>query len=84
VLLTLFHIYAHDASQARLRREKPISRREQEECIGLILDKLERRRFIHDTNKLHMTEMIYELFGKFALTEKDKKLVLAIFSKAII
>jgi tRNA/rRNA methyltransferase len=84
VLLTLFHIYAQDASQARLRREKPISRKEQEECISLVLDKLERRRFIHDTNKLHMTEMIYDLFGKFALTEKDKKLVLAIFSKAII
>jgi tRNA/rRNA methyltransferase len=84
VLLTLFHIYAQDASRARLRREKPISRKEQEECIGLVLDKLERRKFIHDTNRLHMTEMICDLFGKFALTEKDKKLVLAIFSKAII
>jgi TrmH family RNA methyltransferase len=84
VLLTLFPIYAHHARQAETRREKPISRKEQEECIGLILDKLERRRFIHDTNKLHMTEMIYNLFGKLALSRKDKKLVLAIFSKAII
>jgi TrmH family RNA methyltransferase len=84
VLLTLFYIYDHDASQAGFSRGKPISRKEQEECIGLILDKLERRRFIHNTNKLHMTEMIHDLFGRFALTEKDKKLVLAIFSKAVV
>jgi tRNA/rRNA methyltransferase len=47
------------------------------------LDKLEKRRFIHRTNKRHMTEMIYDLFGRFALTEKDRKLLLALFSKGI-
>jgi TrmH family RNA methyltransferase len=83
VLLTLFHIYAHDASQVEFRGENPISRKEQEECIGLILEKLERRRFIHGTNKVHMTEMVHDLFGRLCLTEKDKKLVLAIFSKVI-
>jgi tRNA/rRNA methyltransferase len=84
VLLTLFHIYASDAGEAGISREKPISRREQQECIRLILDKMERKRFIHATNKVHMTEMIYDLFGRFALSEKDKRLLLAIFSKAII
>jgi len=84
VLLTLFHIHDYDSSRAESSREKPISRKEQEECIRLILEKLERRKFIQATNRLHMTEMIYDLFGRMALTEKDKKLVLALFSKAII
>jgi len=84
VLLTLFHIYAYDSRKNEARKEKPISRKEQEECIGLILDKLERRKFIHDTNRLHMTEMVHDLFGRFALTEKDRKLLLAIFSKTAI
>jgi tRNA C32,U32 (ribose-2'-O)-methylase TrmJ len=44
---------------------------------------LEQKNFIHNTNKRHMTEMIYDLFGRFALTSKDRKLLLAIFSKAV-
>jgi len=84
VLLTLFHIYAYDDfKEVEITKEKPISRKEQEELIGLILRKLEQKKFIHKTNKRHMTEMIYDLFGRFALTSKDRKLLLALFSKAI-
>jgi TrmH family RNA methyltransferase len=84
VLLTLFHIFAYDNfKEVETTREKPLSRKEQEECIGLILRKLEQKNFIHNTNKRHMTEMIYDLFGRFALTSKDRKLLLAIFSKAV-
>ncbi len=84
VLLTLFHIYAYDEfKKVEITKEKPISRKEQEELIGLILRKLEQKKFIHKTNKRHMTEMIYDLFGRFALTSKDRKLLLALFSKAI-
>ena len=84
VLITLFDIYAHCIHiDDKIKREEPLSRKEQEECIRLILDKLEKRRFIHRTNKRHMTEMIYDLFGRFALTEKDRKLLLALFSKGI-
>ncbi len=83
VLLTLFHIFAFDNFQeAETTREKPLSRKEQEECIRLILGKLEQSNFIHSTNKHHMTEMVYDLFGRLALTAKDKKLLLALFSKA--
>jgi len=84
VLITLFNIFAHsNHKDEKIKREEPLSRKEQEECIRLILDKLEKRRFIHRTSKRHMTEMIYDLFGRFALTEKDRKLLLALFSKGI-
>lgn len=84
VLITLFHIFAHRSHKdIDISLEKPLSREEQEECICLILNKLERRGFIHKTNKRHMTEMIYDLFGRFALTAKDRKLLLALFSKGL-
>ncbi len=84
VLLTLFHIFAHDHfKEVEAVREKPLSRKEQEEFIRLILRKLEQKNFIYSTNKRHMTEMIYDLFGRFALTSKDRKLLLALFSKTV-
>ena len=84
VLLTLFHIYTYgNLKKAEIRSDKPLSRKKQEECIRLILDKLEKRNFIHETNRRHMTDMVYDLFGRFSLTEKDRKLVLALFSKAV-
>lgn len=84
VLLTLFHIYTfQNLKKAGIERDKPLSRKEQEECIRLIVDKLEKKNFIHETNRRHMTDMVYDLFGRLALTEKDKKLVLALFSKAV-
>ena len=84
VLLALFHIYTYDDFKGvEITKEKPLSRKEQEEFIGLILRKLEQNKFIHQTNERHMTEMIYDLFGRFALTSKDRKLLLALFSKAV-
>jgi tRNA/rRNA methyltransferase len=84
VLLTLFHIFAYDNfKKVDSTKVKPLSRIEQEEFIRLILRKLEQKNFIHSTNKRHMTEMIYDLFGRFALTSKDRKLLLALFSKAV-
>ncbi len=84
VLLTLFHIYTYqNFKRAEIESDKPLSRKEQEECIRLILDKLEKRNFIHETNRRHMSDMVYDLFGRLALTEKDRNLVLALFSKAV-
>jgi len=84
VLLTLFHIYMYgNLKKAEIRGDKPLSRKKQEECIRLILDKLEKRNFIHEANRRHMTDMVYDLFGRLALTEKDRKLVLALFSKVV-
>jgi len=81
VLLTLFSLFRLDSHHQDSDTEKPLSRQQQEECIHLILDKLERKRFIHSTNKQHVTEIVYDLFGRMMLTERDKKLLLAIFSK---
>lgn len=84
VLLTLFHLYNQDdIARAVMVKGKPLTREEQEEFIRLILAKLEKRRFIHATNRQHVTEMIFDLFGRLALTEKDRKLLLALFSKAL-
>lgn len=86
VLLTLFHIYTYgnlsDKDRATVK-EEPLSRKEQQECIRLVIDKLEKKRFIHETNRQHMMEMVYDLFGRLTLTDKDRKLILALFSKTI-
>jgi len=84
VLISLFRIFSYEncASGAAVG-EKPISRHDQEECIRRILMILEEKRFIHPSNKKHVYEMIYDLFGRLALTEKDRSLLLAIFSKGV-
>jgi len=83
VLLTLFQIFRLDFNKKEEKIEKPLSREEQQECIQLILDKLEKKNFIHATNKAHVTEMIYDLFGRLTPTERDRRLLLALFSKGI-
>ena len=84
VLLTLFEIFRRgpegQAESLFPAREPPLPRRKQLECISLILAKLEERKFIHRTNKRHTTEMIHDLFGRLNMTEKDRRLLLAIFS----
>ena len=84
VLITLFHIYSRaQIPPDGIELEKPLTQDEQKDCIAIILGKLEERGFIHKTNKKHTSEMIYDLFGRFCMTEKDKKLLLALFSKGI-
>lgn len=84
VLLTLFHISAHGGqNELEASREKPLSRSEQQELVSLILSNLEKRNFIHEANKRHVTEMVCDLFGRFALTERDRTLLLALFSKGL-
>lgn len=86
VLLTLFHIFTHENLRGKERasvKEEPLTRGEQEECIRLIIGKLEKKRFIHETNRQHMAEMVYGLFGKMTMTAKDRRLILALFSKTI-
>jgi tRNA/rRNA methyltransferase len=63
-------------------REIPLPRSEQQECIRLIIQKLEERRFIHATNRRHTTQMLQDLLGRLAMTDRDRKLLLAMFSHA--
>lgn len=81
VLLTLFSIYTYDKQTPDILDEMPLPWKEQEECIHKILQKLEEKHFIHPDNKRHVTERVFSLFGRLALTDKDRKLLLAIFSK---
>jgi len=63
-------------------REVPLPRSDQEECIRLIIQKLEEREFIHPTNRRHTTQMLHDLLGRLAMTDRDRKLLLAMFSHA--
>ncbi len=84
VLLVLFHIFMH-TKQAKDEETAAelLTRKEQDDCIQLILEKLEEKKFIHRTNRLHMTERICDLIGRLSLTSKDRNLLLALFSKGI-
>lgn len=84
VLLTLFAIFRrgpHRPKRGLSAADAPLSRAEQDECIRLILNKLEKRGFIHATNKVHTSEMVSDLLGRLTITAKDKKLLLALFSQ---
>ncbi len=81
VLLTLFSIYTYGKQTSDILDEMPLPRKEQRECIQKILEKLEMKNFIHPDNKRHVTERVFSLFGRLALTDRDRKLLLAIFSK---
>ncbi len=61
--------------------QAPLPRAEQEECIRLIIQKLEEQGFIHSTNKRHTTELLHDLLGRLAMTDRDRRLLLAIFSQ---
>ncbi|MCP2520497.1 hypothetical protein NLC26_01890 [Candidatus Aminicenantes bacterium AC-708-M15] len=83
VLLTLFHIFILNFQIPEGMIDKPISKSEQEKMIELIIKKLEEKGVIHSTNKRHVEEMVYDIFGKAYLTERNKRLLLSIFSKGI-
>ncbi len=83
-LITLFRIYTHTPQRPDgCAPEKPLAQVDQKNCINMILGKLEEKGFIHETNKTHMTGMINDLFGRLAMTDKDRRLLLALFSKGI-
>lgn len=81
VLITLFSIFTQNRVDTGFAFEQPLPWKEQEESIRMILRKLENKKFIHETNKRHVTEMVFSLFGRTALTEKDRNLLLALFAK---
>ena len=84
VLLTLYAFFSRRTEPLKVPLwARPLSQEEQQECISLILKKLEAKGFIHKTNKNHVTDMIHSLFGRIVLTEKDRKLLLSLFSKGV-
>ncbi|MFB0566271.1 MAG: RNA methyltransferase [Candidatus Aminicenantaceae bacterium] len=81
VLLTLYQIFKFNFTEQGVKKDRPLSRKQQEEFIQMMLSKLEKRKFIHSTNREHITEMMCDLFGRITLSDKDRRLLLAIFSK---
>jgi tRNA/rRNA methyltransferase len=81
VLITLFSIFSRGASGSKALCGPPLSRNDQEVCLQRILSNLEKKGFIHEKNKKHVEEMVYDLFGRLTMTSKDRNLLLALFSK---
>ncbi len=83
VLLTLFEIFRRTPTALAAPEKKPLPRKDQDECIRVVLMKLRQSGFIHATNETHITRRVQDLFGRLALTDKDRKLLMAIFNKAL-
>ncbi len=81
VLLTLFEIFRHSPQTPASQEKKPLPREDQDECIRVVLMKLRQSKFIHATNETHVTRRVQDLFGRLALTDKDRKLLMAIFNR---
>jgi len=82
VLLTLFSLFERRKRESHPAQDiEYLSSEAQRQTIIRILEKVEEKGFIHDKNREHMTERIFELFRRMNMTEKDKKLILALFSK---
>lgn len=84
VLLSLFPLFQRGFPTGQpTDREPQLSRAEQKEFIDRILLKLEDKGFVHPINKIHVTAMVHDLFGRLTMTSKDRSLLLAIFSKGL-
>ena len=83
VLLALFSVFSRALGEIVSQAPPPLPRKEQEDSIRLILKKLEKKGFIHETIRLHVTGMVQDLFGRIALTEKDRRFLLALLNKAV-
>jgi len=81
VLLTLFHLFARSSHRTEEALPRPLPRRDQDDFVEVLIRVLSNKGFIHRTNERHIAEMVYSLFGRLTLTDKDRKLLLAIFSK---
>ncbi len=83
VLLSLYAIFRASGSRPVPQTAPPLPRKEQEDCIKLILKKLEIRGFMHDTNREHVTDLLYDLFGRLTLSERDRRFLTAVFNKGL-
>jgi TrmH family RNA methyltransferase len=83
VLITLYTLFRESAASLISQAPPPITRKEQTDCIELILKKLEKRGFMHETNREHVTNLLYDLFGRLALSERDRRFLTAVFNKGL-
>jgi tRNA/rRNA methyltransferase len=83
VLLTLFALFSLQRPASAEPEALPATRAAQDECIRVVLMKLERSGFIHGENRAHVSEMVRGLFGRLALTDKDRKFLMAVFNQSV-
>lgn len=84
VLLTLYTLFTRSRTgglASPLSRDIPLSRPEQDETIDRIIAKLDRRGFIHRTNRAHVAAWVRDYFGRTAMTARDRGFLLALFDK---
>jgi tRNA/rRNA methyltransferase len=82
VLLSLYAIFTAGPA-AGPERPEPLPRRAQDETIALILRKLEEKGFVHGGNREHVAGLVHDLLGRLTMTEKDRRLLLALFTKGV-
>ena len=61
----------------------PATRAAQDDCIRVVLMKLERSGFIQGANRAHVSGMVRSLFGRLALTDRDRKFLMAVFNQSV-
>ncbi|MCR4395547.1 MAG: hypothetical protein NUW07_02290 [Candidatus Saccharicenans sp.] len=83
VLLSLYTIFRRSGSEPIPQIAPPLPRKEQEDCLQLILKKLEKRGFMHETNREHVTDLLCDLFGRLTLSERDRRFLTAVFNKGL-
>jgi len=83
VLVILYTLFRQSTSELIPQSAPPIPRKKQEDCLKIILKKLEKKGFMHETNREHVTNLLYDLFGRLALSERDRRFLLAVFNKGL-
>lgn len=83
VLLTLYSLFIRSTEIINPKEELPATRADQEELIQVVLRKLREASFINAENEGHISNKVHDLFGRMALTDKDKKFLTAIFNRIL-
>jgi len=83
VLLTLYQLFIRSTEIINPKEELPSTRAEQEECIQVVLMKLRQAGMINAENESHISNKVHDLFGRMALTDKDRKFLTAILTRLI-
>lgn len=83
VLLTLFALFSLPTSAPADPEAVPATRAAQDDCIRVVLMKLERSGFIQGANRAHVSGMVRSLFGRLALTDRDRKFLMAVFNQSV-
>jgi tRNA/rRNA methyltransferase len=83
VTLTLYAIAFENAPPPPARKDMPLTHAEQADAGRRFSDMLDSLGFMHDTNRVFITEKVQDIFFRMTLTAKDRDIILAMFRKAL-